>query len=263
MIRIPFLVAPLVLPAMGITAERTFTYVHDAAVLAPGQREVELWTTWQGGREGSEYRRLDSRLEIEIGVAPETQVAVYLNHRRTSEDGVAESEFEGVSLEVKRRLSDAVADGLGSALYLEGTANGSELELEIKGIADWRVGSWTAAVNLTAEVESAEEAATATTGPGTETEYEIKLSAALGTSLSETWSLGVEIESRNPLEENGEWESSTLWLGPAVHLSSPHLWGTLTVLPQIANLGGEAETGTRELQDHSRFEVRLLLGTNF
>jgi len=259
------LVASSLLPVMGTAAERTFTYTHDSAVLAPGQHELELWTTWQGGRADQEFRRLDSRLEIEIGVAPETQVAVYLNHRRTSVDGVSESEFEGVSLELKRRLSDPTADGLGSAIYVEGSANGAEVEVELKAIADVRIGAWTAAFNLTGEVEAAEQEADADagTGPGTTTEYEIKATVACARQLSQAWSLGVELESRNPISENGDLESSTLWAGPAVHLSSPSLWSTLTIMPQLTNLGGEADSGTRELADHSRLEVRLLLGTHF
>jgi hypothetical protein len=259
------LLASLCLPALIAAAERPFTYVHESAVLAPGQHELEWWTTWQSGRAGENFRRVDSRLEVEIGVAPETQVAVYLNHRRTSVDGESESEFEGVSLEVKRRLSDPIADGLGSAVYVEGTVNGSEAELELKGILDARLGGWTVAANLTGEVESAEQAGDPATssGPGTETEYEVKLSLAAGRAVGDGWSLGIEAESRNPLAENGAWESSTLWIGPVVHAASPHLWGTLTVMPQLANLGGEAATGTRELEDHSRIEVRLLLGTNF
>ena len=253
------------LPTLACAAERSFTYTHDSAVLAPGQHELELWTTWQGGRDGQDFRRLDSRLEIEIGVAPETQVALYLNHRRTSEDGVSESEFEGVSLEVKRRFSDPIADGTGSALYVEGSANGSEAELELKGIADWRSGAWLTALNLTGEVESAEEAAEPADdiGNGTTTEYEVKLSLGVSRQLDSAWSAGLEIESRNPLSETGDWESSTLWAGPAVHLASPSLWGTLTVMPQLTNLGGEADSGTRELSDHSRIEVRLILGTSF
>jgi len=261
--RIPFLVACAALPAYLCAAERPFTYVHESAVLAPGQREAELWTTWQGGPSDREYRRVDARLELELGVAPDTQVALYLNHRRTSVDGVSESEFEGVSVELKRRFSDPVADGLGSAIYIEGTVNGSETELELKGIADWRMDAWSVALNTTGEIEAAEQPGDATTGPGTETSYEVKLSAAIGRTLSATWSVGLEIENRNPLDETGTWESSTLWMGPAVHFANPHLWSTLTVLPQIANLGGEADSGTRELQGHSRVEARLLFGMNF
>ena len=243
-------------------AERQFTYTHTSAVLAPGQKEVEIWTTEQGGREGRSFRRVDTRFELEIGVAPETQVAVYMNHRRTSVNGVSTSAFEGLSLEYKRRLSDPGADGLGSALYLEGTVNASETELEAKAIVDWQRGAWTAAANATVEFEWTEEPNANATGARTVEEQEVKLSLAAGRALGDGWSLGFEIENRNPIV-NGTWESSTLWAGPAVHLSNPHLWGTLTVMPQITNLGGKAPEQQRELNDHSRIEARLILGMHF
>lgn len=243
-------------------AERNFSYVQESAVLAPGQKELELWTTLQGGRADQDFQRLDSRLELEVGVAPDTQIAMYLNHRRTSENGVAESEFEGVSLELKRRLSDPVADAMGSAIYVEGTVNGSETELELKGITDWRAGSWIIAANAIVEFEWAQTPNAAGDGATTEDEQQLGLTLAAARSLGEGWSAGFEIDNRNPIEE-GEWESSTLWAGPVVHVANPHLWATLTVMPQLTNLGGEAETGTRELGDHSRIEARLLLGTHF
>lgn len=243
-------------------AERQFTYTHSSAVLAPGQKEVEILTTMQGGREGSSYRRMDTRFELEVGVAPDLQAAVYLNHRRTSLNGVATSAFEGISLELKRRLSDPVADAFGSALYVEGTANASEVELEFKGIADWRSGPWTAAANATVEFEWAEKPIAAGNGANTIEEQKVKLTLATTYQFADGWSLGLEVENRNPIEQD-RWQSSTLWAGPVVHMSNPHLWATLTILPQIANLGGVAKEGDRELSDNSRIETRLILGFNF
>lgn len=257
-------VLPFILTSANalMAAERDFTYVQQTEVLAPGQHELEYWGTWQAGRENKDYQRFDSRLEIEIGVAAQTQAAIYLNHRRTSTNGVSESEFEGMSLELKRRLTDPASGGPGFALYGELTVNGSETEIEAKAISDYHTGAWTLAANLTAEAEWEDEPNAQ--GNGAVTHEELKVIGSIGATcrIGEGWSLGIEAENRNPIEE-GEWESSTIWVGPVVHMANPHLWGTLTVLPQIANLGGEAESGDRELSDNSRLEIRLLLGTSF
>lgn len=262
----PSLRIPLTLVATGasalIASERAFTYIQQSDVLAPGQHEIELSTTWEGGRSDQVFRRVDSRLEIEIGWMPETQAAIYLNHRRTSTNGVAESEFEGVSFEVKRRLTDPAEGGPGLALYSELTINGGETEIEAKAIADQHVGEWTLAANLTGEL-GWEDVATSS-GSGATTHEELELTASLGFTrrIGSGWSIGLEAENRNPIVE-GTWESSTLWAGPVVHLSNPNLWATLTAMPQLANLGGEADRPQRELTDHSRLEIRLILGLSF
>lgn len=245
-----------------VAAERDFSYTHQSDVLAPGQHELELWTTWQGGREDQQFRRVDSRLEIEIGIAPQTQAAIYLNHRRTSSNGVSESEFEGVSFELKRRLTDPASGGPGFALYSELTVNGGETEIEAKAIGDYHTGAWTFAANLTAEAEWEDEPNANGDGATTHEEFGLLGTVGITRQLADGWSLGLEAENRNPISE-GTWESSTIWAGPVLHVSNPSLWATLTVLPQIANLGGRAEHGERELSDNSRLEIRLLLGTSF
>jgi len=257
------LATTLILAASALSAsEREFSYVQPSAVLAPGQHEVELWTTWQGGREGANFQRVDSRIELEVGLVPDTQAAFYLNLRRTSIDGVTESEFEGASFELKHRLTDPAAGGPGVAVYGELTLNGGETELEGKAIVDGRSGNWSAAANASLELEWEQAPDESGTGSTTEMEVGATLSAGLSRQLGRNWHLGIEVENRNPIAE-GTWESSTLWAGPVVHLAGQHAWGTLTVLPQLTNLGGEAETGTRDLTDSSRVEVRLLIGIPF
>lgn len=255
---------PLLLAAAGtiVAAEREFGYVQQSDVLAPGQHELEFWATWQGGRNQQQFARVDSRLEIEIGVADQTQAAIYLNHRRTSTNGVSESEFEGMSFELKRRLTDPAAGGPGLAIYSELTLNGGETELELKTIADARLDAWTIAANLTGEIEWEDEPSADGTSATVHEEWQILASLGITRALPGGWSLGIEVENRNPLAE-GTWESSTLWAGPVVHVANEHLWATLTVFPQITNLGGEARYGERDLGDHSRVEARLLMGTSF
>ena len=61
-------IAVLTLPAVAAANDRHFTYTYETAVLPPGARELEVWTTWRAGRERY-YSRFDHRLELEVGVA--------------------------------------------------------------------------------------------------------------------------------------------------------------------------------------------------
>src|SRR4051812_43257393 len=152
--------------ALAMTAapasERLFTYNQESTVLAPGEKELELQATWRQGRRYY-YRALDERAEFEFGVTERLQAAFYLNFKsetqaehdafgnQTSDTLEHESGVEGVSIELKYKLSDPVADPIGSAVYVEGSANSEEYELELKGIVDKKIASETVALNLTYE----------------------------------------------------------------------------------------------------------------
>lgn len=238
-------------------SQRRFTYTYESLVLNPGQIEVEPWTTFRGGREDL-YLRFDERVELEIGLFENVQVAWYLNAKAvTAASGGAltkELEFGGVSNEWKWKLLDPVADAVGLALYGEWTAAPSEAELEAKVIVDKRFGDMIVALNAVGEVEweleSVDEVAT---------EYVLELDAGLAYLITPSFGLGLELVNHNVLTAEGL-EHSVVMAGPALSWSEEQWWAALSVLPQVVDL---AALGTEQLQDleHAeRIQVRLLLG---
>lgn len=251
-------------------SERHFTYTYESQVLNPGDVELEPWTTLRAGREDF-YHRYDLRLELEVGVIENLQTALYWNMSSIAEDVEVENadderevsfEFTGVSSEWKYKLTDSVADALGSALYFEATAAPTEAELEAKLILDKRIGPWLVAFNAVAEYEWEFEE------PG-ETERELVLAPVLGAGyfFAPRFMAGLEVRSHTELGDGGsEYEHTAFFAGPVAAYAADSWWAALTVLPQIAAIKGDDEDdadegqSSLELEEHERIEVRLLLG---
>lgn len=258
----------LFLAGTACASERYFGYSQQSEVLAPGQRELEASATWRAGRE-EYYRRLDTRLELEAGLADQLQGSFYLNFKQvtaydsTTGGNTTSSDLDGVSLELKRRFSDSATATLGSALYVEGTLNSEESELEIKAIVDKQLTAHDTVVgNLVWEGEW-DNAHTA--------HPEHALIATLGWShrLGSGWSAGLELMASNVLEweaEEAEYEheAGALYGGPVVHYANEGFWATLTALPQLTALKKEeGAEGRLELNEYERVQVRLLVGCHF
>lgn len=242
--------------------DRHFTFIHESAVLNPGAAEIEPWTTWRIGREGY-YSRFDQRLEFELGLTHRLQAAFYLNATglaRDVSDGVGglvrvtSLDLGSASTEFKYKLSDPVADALGSALYLEFTGSPTELEVEGKLIVDKQVGKTLFAANLVGEREWKLE------GPDeTEIETKLELVGGLAYLVSPHLSLGIELRNHNYIE-GGEWANSALFAGPTLAFANKGGWLAFSVLPQLPAIKKEDGDDLRELHDHEKVMVRLLLG---
>lgn len=234
-------------------SERRFAYTYESSVLAPGQVEIEPWTTLRAGRREF-YRRFDERLELEVGVVERLQTALYLNltAKAFGPAGARESdvEFGGVSSEWKLKLSDPVGHAVGSALYLEGTLSPLEAELEAKVILDKRFGDFVAALNLVGEFEWNLE------GAQMEQETKLEVDLGLGYQLTRAWAVGLELRSVTLLGDEG---TSALYGGPTVSYAAERWWAALAVQPQLAALQG-ANVGSLDLDHNERIGVRLLLG---
>ncbi|MCA9598741.1 MAG: hypothetical protein KC776_35765 [Myxococcales bacterium] len=248
-------IAVLTLPAVAAANDRHFTYTYETAVLPPGARELEVWTTWRAGRERY-YSRFDHRLELEVGVAKNLMTSLYINFTGLTEEDdtgqrASEFEYEGVSNEWKLKLSDPVADAVGFGLYGEVTAAPSEYEAEAKLLFDKRVGDVLIAMNLVGESEWKVQK--------DETETELAVTPVAGVSyiVNPSFSAGVEIQNENVIEE-GELEHSVLSAGPVISYSTETWWTTLTFLPQITDF----KKGGIDDEAHERVQVRLLLSSH-
>jgi hypothetical protein len=244
---------------------RSFVYTQESRVLAPGQSELEPWTTFRLGR-SQYYSALDGRLELEHGLLPGLQLALYWNFATETRDVVQDtltgelsrvtrSEFASASAELKYQLSDPTADVVGSALYLETTLGPRESELEAKLIFDRAVGKWLLAGNVIGELELEP----VRNPDGSELETAFVLTPTLAAAyLFAHGSVGLEL--RAPLGLTGEADSATLFGGPVVRWSDAGFWAALGVQPQLAAFSGKSENSRLDLSQHERVEVRLLAG---
>jgi len=250
----------LVSTSSARATERHFAFTYETAVLAPGEAEIEPWTTFRVGREHY-YSRIDNRLEFEVGLVKNLQTALYWNFERVTADErdpetgalVRSSEFtlSSISSEWKYKLTDSLADAIGAALYVEASYGPDEAELEGKLLFDKSFGNFLLAANLVAEQEwefSADE---------TETEREFALNLGAGVFLANALVLGVEVESTT-LVEGGEIEASAIYAGPSLAHAQGRYWASVAALPQV--VAPKSEEGFRDLEHNEALWVRILLG---
>jgi len=265
----------LLLPsATGYPQDRVFNYTYQSLVLAPGQRELEVWNTFRVGKE-SYFRGFDHRIEFEIGIAKGLQTAFYLNIASRSFSRMSDQLSQGpggivvvtpvssmqtetefsFSNEWKYKLTDPLADPFGIALYGEYSISPTDIELEPKLILDKIVGDVILAFNTAAEFEFEKEIET----DGSETtEKEIKafltFSAAL--RVADGLHLGVELVNRNGFSD-GMFRYSALFAGPTVSYIHREFWINVTLLPQVTAFKGATQDGL-VLNSLERFEARIL-----
>lgn len=249
--------------SLGVTAqaaERQFTFTTQSSVLTPGTKEAEVITTYRAGRVDY-FRAMDTRLELEVGVTDQFQTAIYLNWNSTTKaDGsggtTTESGFESVSLEGKYKLSDSVADALGSALYAEATLGSEEAELEFKGIVDKRLGNILVAANGVYEAEFE-------MGPeDSEIEHVLKLTAGASYFVKPTFALGFEVVQKNVIEES-EHEHAMVHAGPVAFYNAGSFWLTTTAMWQLVDFNEATPGYDLNLSSSERFAVRMIFGTDF
>jgi hypothetical protein len=248
------LLGVLLLPAAVRANERHFSYAYESAVLAPGDRELEIWTTYRNGRD-TRYTRFDERLEFEIGLVPGLQTSFYLNitaiGQEASGQELSKSTEVSVSNEWKWRLLDSSLDPIGLALYFEVTGAVDELELEGKLIVDKRIGNFLIAANFVAEHEW--EYGIGQTGK--DLHLDGYLSA--GWFFTPRFMIGVEAWNANIIS-GGTWEHSAFFLGPVASYTGDGWWVTLTALPQLPAFKSPEGGGKYVFTDYERFQARLL-----
>lgn len=251
--------APTVLaagPAQATT--RHFNQTYESGVLNPGSAELEPWTTFRHGRAHS-FTAYDLRLEYEVGVVPNLQTSLYWNFSSVTQDDAGvrttTTRLDSVSSEWKYKLSDPVADALGSAVYLEGTAGTDNAEVEAKLILDKRFGSLLVAANLVGDHEWNWAA------PGdTKREAGFELDTAIGYFVTPSFIAGIEARSTSELEDADELESSVIYAGPSIGFSTESWWTTLSFTPQIAALKGASAGSHLDLDRQERMQARVIFG---
>ncbi|HEY3371021.1 MAG TPA: DUF6662 family protein [Prolixibacteraceae bacterium] len=260
-------IAMAILTAVTVQAQdRVFTYTYQSNVLNKGQKEIEVWSTLGTGRQDY-YRGLDHSLEFEVGLGGKLQTAFYLNYgyskgitQTNGIDVLNTNNSYSFANEWKLKLSDPVANKLGSAVYFEYTIAPSDVELEGKLILDKQIGRFTNAFNLVGELEFEKEFTQEGNKLEAETEKEVKLEWNYGLSykINNRWFAGFEVMNENVFAE-GELEKSILTAGPGIAYMGDGFWMNFTLMPQLANLKG----GGRSLIDDDGLQARLIFSYEF
>jgi hypothetical protein len=259
--RLMFIIIMLVRSTGMFAQDRVFTYTYQSLVLDKGQKEIEVWSTFRGGREDY-FRGIDHRIEFEIGLGKRLQTAFYLNYGYSKAietldeiQSVNTHNTYSFSNEWKFKLTDPVANALGSALYFEYGIGPDETELEGKIILDKQVGRTLHAFNIVGEYEFEKEFESengeldAVTGR----EAYFELDYAFSFRIKNGLAAGLEARNQNQFSTSGQLESSVLSLGPCLSYYTDGFWLNLTIMPQVANLKG----GGQELTEHEKLQIRL------
>jgi hypothetical protein len=250
------------LPSFSNANERHFTYTYESATLPKGGRELEIWSTLRTGR-NNYYSEMDHRLEYEVGLTDRLQTSLYLNFQDVAEadtsvtPSVVRKEFswEGISSEWKYKMTDPVANVIGSALYAEFSLSNDELEAETKMILDKRFGNNLVAYNLVGEFEWERGI------EGTEYE-ETAITNALGFThfFKPGVGAGLELNNKTAITNDAHPEYSSLFLGPVVSYATDGWWVSFTSLWQLPAIRRSVNTPNQGLvlDDAERFNARLL-----
>ena len=243
-------------------AEHHFGFTEESLVLDQGKTELTPWTTVRAGR-SAYYSKLEGRLELGYGFAKNLQGSLFWNFSSVAKDTqlpaasettrLAVTDFESVSGNLKYKLSDPIADSLGSAIALEGSFGPELGAVFVQAIVDKQFGSLLLAGNVTGEAIWPLDRSDA----GVEKELSLGLSA--GYFVTPKLVPGIEVRDTNGF--GSKLERSVIYLGPSVSWVTSGFWATLAVEPQLTALkGGTPHEQHLDLDENERVQARALVG---
>ena len=260
--------------ALHADEDNLLGYSEDTEIVSVGKWEIYHWLTHRTGKSGGSYQATDYFAEFEYGLAPRSQLSLYLTssrYRIKSVPGLDDKNytgFTGIRLAFKHLLRDHERDGYGLALYLEpefGSASPAE---------GGRVREYALEAKLIYQLESKNEdyvyLANLTVEPELEREHgvtnrEMKFEFTHGASMrfAPAWHLGLE-NRWVAVFDHWQWhhaETHAGYLGPTLHYGGYRWWFTATWLRQFA--GWPAGGSGLALEEFERQEFRLKFGYSF
>ncbi len=230
-------------------SERHFAFTYEAQVHAPGEKEYEQSVTWKTDKQDdSSFDRLDFRHEFEFGITENFQLAFYVSDWRY-EDGKSVADdganWRNVGIEGIYKLTDANADGFGSAVYGEIKAGDRLLALEGKLILQKNYGKIIAAYNFV--LEAVWEGSHLEKDKG-----EVKNIFGLSYQLHPTMNIGAELVHEIAFDHWSQAGHNIVYLGPNISYRRSGWWMTIAPLFQVSHVDSEAD-----------FMTRLLVGIDF
>lgn len=225
--------------------------------------EVELWLS---SKVGTQNPRPDAvsrpRLEFEYAITNRFTAAAYLNFKGPVESFGEHLQVESPSLEFIYRLGDAGRRFGNTAVYLEATESGEELELEPKLLLARHAGSWLFAGNLTGEFEFRHNREEQTAnGDVLRNAFAGEISGGAAYEFGSRFAAGFETLYHAEFPNFGPRAATILSAGPSLSLETGHAEFTLGILPQL--WGSPQTSGSRNLVDFEKVEIRTVLAVEF
>jgi hypothetical protein len=259
------LMAALLLTQFAGAQDRVFPITYQSNILPLHARELEYHAALRSGKEDF-YNAIDQRFEMEVGLGKNWQTAFYFNTSTAvslGAFGLERSSSIGFSNEWKWKMSDPVANKIGSGLYGEIGFNGSEFEFEGKLILDKKVGKNLFALNLVGEYEAAFEVSDEG-GTEAEAEFPFEVDLAWMHFCGQNAGIGLEVHNHNENSPDLGWENSALYAGPALHFNGNGWFINFSGMPQLTNLHKqEGDTKNLDLYDHEKFQAQVLVSFAF
>ncbi|MEP6793275.1 MAG: hypothetical protein ABJB16_03040 [Saprospiraceae bacterium] len=275
-----YIFAIFIFLAFAITTfsqDRVFAYTYQTNILPKGSFDIEFQNTLSVGKVGaySPYvfgQHLDQRLELEVGLGKKVQTSFYLNselfnYADTTSTDLNQELHISFSNEWKWKLSDPVANRIGSALYGELEFGGNNIEFEGKIILDRQVSKNLFAFNLVGKYEIeriiSRDANNVTKAAWTHNSP-VELYFGYMHLFRPEISVGLEMRNNNDITKEDGWMNSVLFVGPAFHATIDNFFVNISALAQLANLKKtDVAPGNRDLNDFEAAEFRALIGYSF
>lgn len=255
---IRILMGLVLLPSLAKAQDRLFNYTYQSNVLNPKEKELEAYNTFSLGKEDF-YRAYQSKLEFETGISRHLQASFYLisqtstGYNLNKDSALSSASSFAVANEWKYKISDPVANAIGSALYTEFELSKDAFAWENKIILDKKLGQSTLALNLVGELESGKILIGKQLARSRE--FNAEVHAGYAYQVAKGWNLGVEARNINT-RSDGTWEASNLFAGPVVSYFRDEFWVNLTVMPQLHSFAGTTRNGL-DLDRFTKWESRL------
>lgn len=277
--KVAILFVMLLIVVSSNAQDRHFVRTYESTNLAKGLRDFEVWSTIRIGKE-SFFRRIDERLEFEIGLTDRLQTALYLNasHKSFSDKndstGTINSESEfSISSEWKLKLSDATTNFIGSGLYAEVSISGTGFEVEAKILLDKRIDKHLIAFNIVGEFEWEQAVKVKMDNGKVVQENKMELAAtplefdlAYMYQVKPNFGIGLEAINHYEITPAGGLEHSALLAGPSICWNPKDSKHSILInfLPQIANMyKTAAQPNALDLDEYERYNFRILIDFSF
>ncbi len=256
--------------------DRMFAYTYQTNVLSKGDFDLEFHNTLKTGKTGkySPYifgGHLDQRLEMEFGLGRNVQAAFYFNSELFRWADTSSSEINqelkiSFSNEWKWKLSDPVANSIGSGLYAELELGGNNVEIEGKILLDKKYIHDLFAFNIVGKYEAEREITRLNNTSKASWTHNSPIEFYFGYQhlFNPSFGLGLEAKNNNDITKENGWINSVIFAGPSLHVSIGKCFVLVSALPQLGNLHKSiAAPGNHDYNDFEKFEVRLLAGYSF
>ena len=250
----------LAVPRAATAAERRFGFTHESTVQASGTAELEPSTDVGAGRD-LYYSRMNARLGLDFGLSKHLEGAFFWDLSAITEDvqapgatqpaRLSTTDFRSASVQLKYKLSDAVADALGCALLVDGSYGPFVAGVGGRLVLDKQLGSLLLAGNLFGgDAGQLDRRST----------FEGLLGASVAAGYFVTPSFVPSLEVRSETAFDSNIDSSVLYVGPSFALLNGKYWATLAVQPQITAFKGSTPRHSLDLTRSEQVQARLSFG---